>query len=691
METLSELAWVPSDGCLRRPGDVLAQSDPARQDVPVAELSAALMEALEREGVNFGTRVPKVTALQRLESIGSQLTASALATLLRDVRAQVSADQDKRRFQQAVSELRVESDDGDRIPVGRVVRRVGGRHRGALGGWIIPVSRLHKALRAEFEHPEFPVKVPETTTGDQALDYIVDVWTRARSSPERLANSVRDVLPSAYEYCLDDCSDDSTLSARWANSLSNAAVFTEREWISLTDARNLYYDDVEDRRFIPETARVRTVTSGHLGNSASDQRRTANALHLPFLSTSVKVEWLGDRGSRAEQWIPRFDVICSLLQSVRGNDATDGEPSETESPRTQLRASSKLAVEVSVASAAPEYVPVNACLRDGILTVAGRPVRFGADAARELLREFSFRQRGDLAADLTGMLIAIDDPEDFDLAVDKFRRSFAPSFILPSPGADSSTDDDAVSEVERPPATQVLPKPSTASKGVQSERTAPEESPVEPGDLASPPPDETSISDSVPGDTHSLEDVKPGDPSFSRDRALAAQRRLAQELKDSLKGEIAPSDDEQESEPSEDLGPNSRELPSDELYRRVAAQYERQFGREPEHGDPYQQGWDLRSVDPETGTNRLIEVKGKGRPWDNDEVVELSRAQIHKAFAMSGGETTGLWYLYVVEREDDGSYNVLPIGNPVEVAGKWILSGSSWRMIAEERRTIRIE
>ena len=692
VETLLELAWVPcGDGCLRRPGDVLAQADPARQDVPVAELSAALMEALERDGVSFGTRVPEVTALQRLESIGSELTASALATLLREVRAQVSTDQDKRRFKHAVLELRVESDDGDRIPVSRVVRRVGGRHRGALGGWITPVNRLHKSLRAELERPEFPVEVPETTTGDQALDYIVDVWTRARSSPERLANSVRDVLPYAYGYCLDDCSDDSALSARWANSLASAAVFTEREWISLTDAKNVYYDDVEDRRFIPDTARVRTVTSGHLGNSASDQRRTANALHLPFLSTSVKVEWFGDGGSRAEEWIPRFDVICSLLQSVRGDDVADGEPSETKSPWTELRISSEIAVKVSVASAPPEYVPVNARLRDGVLTVAGRPIQFGADAARELLRDFSFRQHGDLAADLTGMLIAIDAPEDFDLAVDKFRRSFAPSFTVPIPGADSSTDDDAMSEVERPLPTHVLPKPSTASTSAESKRTAPEDSPVEPSDLTSAPPEETSSTDSVPDDTRSLEDAKPGDPSFSRDRALAEQRRLAQELKDSLKGEIAPSDDEQEAEPTEDRGPNSRELPSDELYRRVAAQYERQFGREPEHGDPYQQGWDLCSTDPETGTKRLIEVKGKGRPWDNDEVVELSRAQIHKAFAMSAGETTGLWYLYVVERADDGSYSVLPIENPVQVAGKWILAGSSWRMIAEEPRKISVE
>ena len=197
------------------------------------------------------------TALQRLASTGSQLPASELANLLRDVRAQVSTDVDKRRFKQAVLELSVESDGGDRVSVSRVVRRVGG-HRGALGGWITPMSRLHETSRDEFEHPEFPLEIPETTTGDQALDYILDVWTRARSSPERLANSVREVLPSAYAYCLDDCSDDSGLSERWSNAVADAIVFSEREWIVVADANNVFYDDVEDRRFIPDTALVRT-------------------------------------------------------------------------------------------------------------------------------------------------------------------------------------------------------------------------------------------------------------------------------------------------------------------------------------------------------------------------------------------------------------------------------------------------
>lgn len=116
-------------------------------------------------------------------------------------------------------------------------------------------------------------------------------------------------------------------------------------------------------------------------------------------------------------------------------------------------------------------------------------------------------------------------------------------------------------------------------------------------------------------------------------------------------------------------------------------QYERKFGRKPELGEPHQKGWDIYSVDPDTEETRLIEVKGKGSPWVNDEVVEPSRAQIREALRTSdelkaAGQLKVTWYLYVVERTGD-SYKVLPIPNPAEKTAKWILSGRSWRMVAE--------
>ena len=69
-------------------------------------------------------------------------------------------------------------------------------------------------------------------------------------------------------------------------------------------------------------------------------------------------------------------------------------------------------------------------------------------------------------------------------------------------------------------------------------------------------------------------------------------------------------------------------------------------------------------------------------------MVELSRAQVRKAFEAAAEQTMELWYLYVVEKTNEGDYAVLPIANPVGVAAKWILCGESWRMVAEDPKRV---
>ena len=119
----------------------------------------------------------------------------------------------------------------------------------------------------------------------------------------------------------------------------------------------------------------------------------------------------------------RFDLICELLRSVRGTKQADSEPNA--SSDIELRKSHDLALKVRFGAEAAEEVPVNARLHENKLKVKGRPPQFGSDAAKELLRSLSFRQQGELACDLTGMLTTIEANEDFPLAADKFRRSFA--------------------------------------------------------------------------------------------------------------------------------------------------------------------------------------------------------------------------------------------------------------------------
>ena len=698
---LSALAWVPSNGKLRLPEQVLPQPDAAREGTPVAELSAELLSVLEQEGMSFGTAIPEATALQGFLSLDSQPTAEELAHSLREVREQVLTDEDRRLFEQALLRRDFPTTDHRRVPLQHIVRSVGGGQlRSALGDRIVPLARFHEQLIKELQHDFLPCVIPETTTGDQALDYILDVWHRARSVPTGLANEVRDVLPLAYVYVLDDCADDESLRSRWGAAVSEAWAFVDRrEWVLLKDADNIYFDDVDDRRFIPETIDLRTVTAGHLGNSPTEQLRAAEALRLPLLSSTVEMEWSGQVGETvAPDWTPRFNLVCQLLRFARDGERTGSDAGENAD--MELRHSRSLVLKISAAGGAAECVPVNARLQNNVLTVSGRPVQFGADAAKELLHDLGLRQRGELAADLTGLLMAIADEEDFRLAADKFRRSFARGIVQTPPvqpssanRADENTTEPQGAPLQAPDIVNPVPEKRQVTEPSTSQEPGPGgtghrdvDSPFSPSD-----PSKTEVRSDTPTNE---ETVAPHSSrsSYTRDRALARQEAIAKMLRNSLKGEIVPAgEDEKSSELKNEAGPSADGSLGDEVYREVAARYERASGRLPVMGDPSQTGWDLRSVDPETGTRRLIEVKGKGCPWIQDEVVELSRAQVRKAFETLDRRThDASWFLYVVEQTEDGHFQVLPVENPVRAAGAWILSGESWREIAVEPRLISI-
>ena len=588
VEKFCDLAWVPcGDDELRYPRDVLKQFDPAREGAPFANLPSQVLDVLEQEGVAFGTTIPEATSLRRLLTMGSKLDAEELAKLLSDCRVHATTDTDRQLFAQALNDLNLPTTESRRVALGQVVKRVGGRLRGSLGGWIVPLDQIDETLRIELEHTEFPHDFPETTTGEQALDYIEDVWRRARSLTERLANEVRDVLPTAYGYILEDVEKDSALLERWKGIAPQAMVFSEREWVELNDVDNVYFDDIEDRRFFPRQGQFRTVTAGHLGRTRNEQLRTAGAIRLPRLSSVVTMNWIG--GDRemptSSAWKSRFDLICDLLRSAKGSEPDESGESDA-GTRVRLYHASELALDVSVGSFPVERVPVHACLHEDILTVAGRPVQFAADAAKELLRQFSFGQRAGLAADLTGMFFAIENG-DFRLTAEKFRRSHAPEYDgATSEGAEtvgwdgeSDAVDDGSGSSEKPARGEDGPTGETAISGAIEEF----DGGFSDGEAADGTPDENH-------DKPAKEHDRPVGGSYKKDRAMAKQNALARELKISLKGEIVldPHEDEQVEEMSTN-GDTGSGL-GDEEYRKIVLRYEREAGRKPELGDPHQSG-----------------------------------------------------------------------------------------------------
>ena len=681
VEKLCDLAWVPcGDNELRHPREVLKEFDPAREEAPYAKLPNQFLDMLEKEGVKFGTNIAEAPSLRKLLTVGSKLDAKELAQLLSDCREHATTETERQLLGQAINDLELPTTDNQRIKLNRVVQRIGGRLRGSLGSWIVPLDKIDEMLRIELEDGEFPHKFPDTTTGEQALDYILDVWQRAKSDPARLANDVRDVLPTAYGYLLEDVDKQAALLERWQGSVRQAMVFSDRKWIAPKDVDNVYFDDIEDRRFLPKQGQFSTVTAGHLGRTRNEQLDTAEAIGLPRLSSIVSMNWIvSDKDlHNSSAWSSRFDLICDLLHSAKGSEFEEGAESNAGS-KVRLFHANEIALHVSVDNFPEESVPVHARLHEGTLTVAGRPVQFGADAAKELLRLFSFGQRAGLAADLTGMFIAIEDG-DFSLAAEKFRRSHAPAYdvaaIVGAGEADTVDESGAIDQdsmsPQKPELGEHAPNGVTPTSGttIQFDYS----------------PSSVEAADAAPHEDHDQTEEEHSrviGGSYSRDRAMAKQNALARELRNSLKGEIVPAADEVAQMGATSANGGTGDGLGDLEYRKIVVRYEREAGRKPEPGDPHQSGWDVRSADPQTGKVRLIEVKGKGRPWDADEVVELSSAQVRKAF-----EATEHWYLYVVERVDESSYRVLVIDNPARNASKWLLCGESWRMAAEDVKVV---
>ena len=73
-------------------------------------------------------------------------------------------------------------------------------------------------------------------------------------------------------------------------------------------------------------------------------------------------------------------------------------------------------------------------------------------------------------------------------------------------------------------------------------------------------------------------------------------------------------------------------------------------------------------------------------PRSTDEAEGVYARADHFNLQGARGRSAGRedsWYLYVVEKTDEGHHRVLSIKNPVRLASKWILCGESWRMVAE--------
>lgn len=150
---------------------------------------------------------------------------------------------------------------------------------------------------------------------------------------------------------------------------------------------------------------------------------------------------------------------------------------------------------------------------------------------------------------------------------------------------------------------------------------------------------------------------------------------------------ISVSPKEIEDESDEESKSNKRD---DKKYRNAVIVFERKEGRYPKEMSELNKGYDIDSFNlPENAQDRLlirrieIKGKGKGRKWEDEEIVELSDAQYMEALNFKNNRESKTvdsdFYLYIVEEIDETNFRIMIIRNPAVKSKKYILRAGIWR------------
>ncbi|MBI4614142.1 MAG: DUF3883 domain-containing protein [Planctomycetes bacterium] len=651
IENLRDWAWVPCvDGELRRPSDVLLSADEGLDGTPVADLDAELVKILQVEGLAFGSHVPKLPAIQRLQRLGGQLDDDPLAALLEEaVEAARSADGGEDELRRALEGVRIAG-----VPLDRVVSRTGtgATLRSDLGGWVLDLSRRSTRLRAALELVPGLVIHP-TTTGRQALEYLKDVWARVSpdregKAPER--DSLRRFLRMAYSYVLEEQEVCRDLKEIAQDDPASIQLYAGRRWRSLEDRPCL--DDIGDRR-LRELASEDTVLvrPGDLGSDRETQRKVAAILGVERLSDRLAIQV--QRGSQLPDatWLPRLRSLLDMLASRKDAGAI----------------STIECYEFLELEARDKRFPVAAYFDEATahLSLTGDPADFAGELGTILLGAFELGGEGELAVHLTIALVHLDAKDTFRSEAQKIAEALDIECPLPEAGG--------------PPD----PSPSTVGREDESVRSSEGRASPEPGESRAVPTgaacgvergeDRVAEPERLPrgGLEHGRASASDGDPDANEGRV---RRGI-----DGFGVYVRPSS---RASQGSDASETCRDEPfrSDALQRQAVVEYEIARGREPREMPFEQVGYDVESHDPRRGVVRRIEVKGMKGKWESDASVVMSEAQFSAARNAPSGQE---YWLYVVDQTETDIPQVFPL--PWTRAGtlQYGYYASHWRELAE--------
>lgn len=602
VKELEQLPWILCDnGERRKPADLLLQADSDYEDAPLAEIDRDLANRLEREGIRFGTNISRSPVLFRLEKQGSSnLPDTDLAGLLEEALAEIEAGTVTR--DELISALRSVKLRG--VPLDRVVREAGRPGtRSALGKWVVALSSVEAPLAAAVDRIE--IELPGTTTGQQALGYLTDLWRRRPES----VDEIRAHIASAYRYVLQDLERGDLGRGVWRDAKKQARLYGKGGWHEISDA--LVVDDVRSP-FIRQllTASRIAVSAAHLGGAPEQIRLVAAELGIACLSTKIRVSE-GPELSRPP-WMGNLERLVEALGTLEGRQ-----------PLGRITCRKHVALRVE-----GESHQVTAYLVHDELMVTGTPETFGTEAAEQLVEHFQLAQRGNSIPRLTAALGSLAEDERFSENLKVLASGLR--LIVPEPTS------------LRPEAGtgETLPTNQGDLGNADTTRTVPDSLPE--------PPDGQSRR--VTRRDQNTRSTKPTPDSSRAANQFGILVERNRRKASSVSG--AGTSDEVESA-------KTKTPPKDDRKARAAVvKYETRQGRRAEEMPPGQPGFDVLSYDP-VGPQRRIEVKGVKGVFEEDASVLLTARQVEDALQHEDHDVE--YWLYVVDRTETDDPQVYPI------------------------------
>ncbi|MDG4563286.1 MAG: DUF3883 domain-containing protein [Candidatus Competibacter sp.] len=613
--------WILcTDGERRAPGEVLLTPDLDFEEAPVAVIDAGLAQRLVSEGIRFGHGIPRAPALRRLARKGAtELPDGELAVLLTEAWEAVTLGQaTPEEFNHALQEVRLHGTK----PLDRLVERAGAGVglRGNLDGWVLTLNELEPALVTVLK--TLPLALPATTTGEQALAFLQDLWTR---QPLTRLDDLRRHVAAAYRYVLDDLENNVQLTQAWQAAQGQVRVYGARAWHIINP--ELAVDDVQSpwiRRFLPDNRTI--VAAAYLGDSEDQVRRVAQTLCLELLSDNVHL--------RPGQRVAEPPFATRLRSLINGLGSLDDRK-----PLTDVDFHDSLHIEISKVKH-----PVRAFMDGQIMRIAGDPPQFAAEAASQLVEYFQLSQKGDVIPWLTMALVALKDLRLFNQYIDVLGDGLGIDRSLwnitddsgPGESKESKTEDDVAKndDVVKPTGAPRAHQTQNHAGGGHTGHTVTDQASRDDGENRHPGKDREGDADR---NIHRSSSTTTG-PAADQFRGLLINRH------------------------DHSTGDASGQKRSDEHTREIVLKYEADQGRRAKAMDSNQRGYDIFSEDPATGQKRRIEVKGEQGYFEAEASVVLTAPQVEDALHCAESDTA--YWLYVVDATDTDQPRVWPIPWP---------------------------